>query len=316
MVTISTEGIRAIERPDYWQATFKSEFGVICRIDPIGEDEFSQSMTIRDFGAAALIEREGSGFAAVRQPNANDVAFAVIPLRGCCRMRWRDGEESLLRLGGVALELPGDAGAATFPEPHRHLIVSFRRQALSEQCPGWERHAGTVLDSGNGAVGLLIELTQSLWSHADSLGPACLQSAGTMLLSLLGSAVATLEEGEAAESSRMRGYHRQRIRNYLIEHLADPELSPAGIAAAIGLSIRYLHNLFADEPLRLMQWVQEQRLCRCQAALASPKCRNLTIAQIAYAWGFNDAAHFSRTFQKRFGVSPRAFRELKMRQPD
>lgn len=316
MVTISTEGIRVQERPDYWQAAFRDEFGVICRIDPVGQDEFSQSMTMRDFGAAALIEREGSGFAAVRQPNANDVAFAVMPLRSGCRVRRHDGEESLLRLGEVVLELPGDAGAVTFPEPHRHLIVSFRRQALSEQCPDWEKHAGTVLDSGNGAVGLLIELAQSLWSHGGSLGPACLQSAGTMLLSLLGSAVATLEEGEAAESSRMRGYHRQRIRNHVIEHLADPELSPAGIAAAVGLSIRYLHNLFADEPLRLMQWVQEQRLCRCQAALSSPKCSNLTIAQIAYAWGFNDAAHFSRTFRDRFGMSPRAFRELKGRQKD
>jgi len=34
----------------------------------------------------------------------------------------------------------------------------------------------------------------------------------------------------------------------------------------------------------------------------------MQISQIAYAWGFNDQAHFSRTFRKHFSVSPRHLR--------
>jgi AraC-like DNA-binding protein len=32
------------------------------------------------------------------------------------------------------------------------------------------------------------------------------------------------------------------------------------------------------------------------------------VTDIAFSWGFNDAAHFSRAFRARFGCSPRALR--------
>ena len=32
---------------------------------------------------------------------------------------------------------------------------------------------------------------------------------------------------------------------------------------------------------------------------------------IAFGWGFNDAAHFSRAFRERFRRSPREWRQLK-----
>jgi len=33
-----------------------------------------------------------------------------------------------------------------------------------------------------------------------------------------------------------------------------------------------------------------------------------TITEIAFFWGFSDSAHFSRSFRRRFGISPRIFR--------
>jgi AraC-like DNA-binding protein len=34
----------------------------------------------------------------------------------------------------------------------------------------------------------------------------------------------------------------------------------------------------------------------------------MSICEIAFSRGFNDSAHFSRSFKDRFGVSPREFR--------
>jgi AraC-like DNA-binding protein len=35
----------------------------------------------------------------------------------------------------------------------------------------------------------------------------------------------------------------------------------------------------------------------------------MSITQIAYRWGFNDAAHFSRSFREAYNTSPRNVRK-------
>lgn len=57
-----------------------------------------------------------------------------------------------------------------------------------------------------------------------------------------------------------------------------------------------------------MRWVWVQRLEQCYRELIQDASARRTISEIAYAWGFNDQAHFSRTFRKHYGVSPRSLR--------
>jgi AraC-like DNA-binding protein len=37
--------------------------------------------------------------------------------------------------------------------------------------------------------------------------------------------------------------------------------------------------------------------------------RDKSITQIAFSWGFNNAAHFSRCFKTRFGATPSDYRQ-------
>lgn len=55
----------------------------------------------------------------------------------------------------------------------------------------------------------------------------------------------------------------------------------------------------------LMAWVWTQRLEFCRRELADPERRGLGIGEIAFRWGFNDCAHFSQSFRKRYGSCPR-----------
>jgi AraC-like DNA-binding protein len=108
-------------------------------------------------------------------------------------------------------------------------------------------------------------------------------------------------------STTTREVHRERAIRYIDAHLADPELSPRGIAGALGVSLRYLHGVFEDGD-SVGATILVRRLDRCRASLADPRERHRSISEIAYQWGFNDAAHFSRTFKARFGASPRGLR--------
>jgi len=75
-----------------------------------------------------------------------------------------------------------------------------------------------------------------------------------------------------------------------------------------GMSVRHLHRLFAHRRCTVGDWIRERRLERCRRDLADPRFRERTITDIAFYWGFSESAHFSRSFKKQFGVSPRAFR--------
>lgn len=104
-------------------------------------------------------------------------------------------------------------------------------------------------------------------------------------------------------------FHRSatvyRLKNYLLMHLRDPDLSMPQAAAAMGISARYARQLLADEQTSFRSYIQGQRLDRCRRDLTDPRHATRNVGDVAFAWGFNDLAHFSRIFKQRFGVSPR-----------
>lgn len=99
-----------------------------------------------------------------------------------------------------------------------------------------------------------------------------------------------------------------RIRAYTRLHLADPDLTPAVIAAAHNISVRQLYKVCAEAEFSLEQWVITERLHRVRQELARPDRRHLPIAGIARGWGFRDVTHFSRRFKARYGMTPRQWR--------
>jgi len=99
-----------------------------------------------------------------------------------------------------------------------------------------------------------------------------------------------------------------RIRDYIGDHLADPELAPGPIAAQHFISVRYLHSLFHGEGTTVAAYIRQQRLERCRADLSDPRLADQTVTGIAARWSFSDAPHFSRLFKATFGQTPSAYR--------
>lgn len=56
-------------------------------------------------------------------------------------------------------------------------------------------------------------------------------------------------------------------------------------------------------------YVRDRRLERCRQELMSPAHRGLSVSEICFRWGFNDAAHFSRSFRAKFDMTPRSCRK-------
>jgi AraC-like DNA-binding protein len=100
-----------------------------------------------------------------------------------------------------------------------------------------------------------------------------------------------------------------RIRVFVEDHLADPDLSPETIALAHHISVRHLHKLFRGEGTTVGRWIRSRRLESCRRDLGGLAGRRLTVAALAHRWGFISPSHFSRAFRDAYGMSPRAWQE-------
>jgi len=115
--------------------------------------------------------------------------------------------------------------------------------------------------------------------------------------------------GELSGGTATKAATLHRLCQAVERRLDDPDLTPAKIASVEGISERYLQKLFEGTGSSFTHYLRERRLQRTWADLSSPAEAHHSISEIAFRAGFNDSAHFSRTFRQRFGVSPRAFRQ-------
>jgi AraC-like DNA-binding protein len=120
--------------------------------------------------------------------------------------------------------------------------------------------------------------------------------------------LAMLEAAGEPSDLSVRERWRERVKAYIEEHLRDPGLSLDRIAAAVNCSKRYVHKIFESEGTTTSEYIWQMRLCRCREELRDPACAGKSITEIAYSWGFNSSAHFSRTFKDTFHLSPRTYR--------
>ncbi|MEV4571080.1 helix-turn-helix domain-containing protein [Nonomuraea sp. NPDC049419] len=189
---------------------------------------------------------------------------------------------------GLILSVPRDMLAL----PHRHV-----RHLLARRIPGHD-----------GLGSLLRGLLQGL-THAEHLSPADLTRLSGVTVDLLTAVLAhQIETNPAPNVADPAALLLLRIRAYIDRHLHQPDLSPAGIAAAHHISLRHMQRLFAQEGDTVGGWIRSRRLEHSRRALADPALATLPVNVIAARSGFTSEAHFNRLFRHVYGVPPATYR--------
>jgi CheY-like chemotaxis protein len=154
----------------------------------------------------------------------------------------------------------------------------------------------------------VIILTARLLSDADL--ERCNRGVATILGKGLFSTAETLGHIEAALTRHhtLNRATQQLIRKamaYIHARYSEP-LTREEIASHIGISADYLTDCFRQElgitPITYIRRYRLRQACELLRNSVHP------ITQIALMVGFSDSAHFTRTFQREVGSSPRAFR--------
>ncbi|MBR2338611.1 MAG: helix-turn-helix transcriptional regulator, partial [Clostridia bacterium] len=93
---------------------------------------------------------------------------------------------------------------------------------------------------------------------------------------------------------------------YIDSHLFSMK-NLTDISHHLGYSYSYISQLFSETMgVGLKSYFQEQRFAKAAELMQ----RHISVTQIAEMLGFDSASSFSRSFKKRYGMSPSAYGEL------
>ncbi len=134
--------------------------------------------------------------------------------------------------------------------------------------------------------------------------PAILDS----LIRLLSVAIAPHPDVIAEAKIELNAALLRRAKAFIQRELLSPDLSPDWIARNVGVSRRKLYYLFEPDG-GVAHFVQCARLERARAALVDRR-RPYRVKEAAFDFGFTSEAHFSRSFKRLFGFSPREAAEV------
>ncbi len=308
---LSFGGIGTGERAEFWHEACSQTFvGVDARGRP-GEP-VGGSVRAYPLGELAVGEIDASGQVMTRTQRLIDRAdeqFLVLGMQTRGTGRVAQGErQNVLTAGDCAIleshrrfELDFDAAfnlwVFAFP---RHLVRLGERD---------RRHlaAGRV-DARTGLAGVAARALLDLARSSDGLREP--RPGGA--LALANDLLVTLLSGPLSDSRQLTGALQRtlplRVKDYINQRLNDPSLSPAQVAAAFGISTRYLHKLFESEPETVTHYIRDRRLERCRLRLLDPRFSQRPISTLAFDAGFNDLSGFNRAFKAKYGRSPRQLR--------
>ena len=107
----------------------------------------------------------------------------------------------------------------------------------------------------------------------------------------------------------LAGWQDERVRAYIDDQLGHP-IATADIAALCNLSSSQFTRAFREtHGLPPRQWIIRRRIQRAQSLLANA---NMSLCDIAFACGFGEQTHFTRSFTRMTGQSPGAWRRRQL----
>jgi AraC family transcriptional regulator, positive regulator of tynA and feaB len=274
--------------------------------------DFRGAVTRRQIGDLMLVDCAASPFLghrglAVMNPAQEDILGFQFVGRGIETVH--EGSRTLaLTAGDVVLWDGHQPTDVEIVEAFHKRTLIFPRERVLAVCPRLAELRSLPPLGGSGPARLLVRYMHALALEQPQLEAAAGVAAANAALELLRAAV---EPAVPTSRAATREAMRAEIRRYVRNHLQDPGVGPASIARAYAMSVRALHALFEDVDESVAGLVRAERLARCLEDLQRPNGGSVT--DIAFRWGFCDAAHFSRVFKRAFGVTPSDVRHEALR---
>lgn len=187
-------------------------------------------------------------------------------------------------------------------------FLKIAKRTLSYRIRDVEARCAINRPGGTGLAAIGSDLMLSIGSHSETTCPRAAMALADHVVDFFGIIFDTTGDNFVESSSIACSAIRRRAAQYIDRNLADRELSPEQVAAALRISIRYLHRVFEGSGMSVSRYILNQRLARCRDALLRTSGTLTRVSEISERYGFRNASHFSTCFKAEFGVPPSAVR--------
>lgn len=215
----------------------------------------------------------------------------------------QSGRECRLAEGDLCL-LDETSGFRMICEQDSGIVfLRLPRAAALSRYPHLERLFPSSLPASEPGTGLLAGTLLRLMAEAAEISE--LQRAAMMdaVIQMLGVAEPFSALPETAD------WRVRRALDFIELNLSVAGLTAENVAQDQRISRRRLDQLMREAfGHSVASHLWSRRLERAAADLRDPRRAGLPVAQIAFANGFEDAAHFTRAFKRRYSVTPGQWR--------
>ena len=232
----------------------------------------------------------------------SDDLIVVVNFAGQCRV----GQRSVNALLGAEEGAVVSAGAPyffEFPDEFRQVVLKVPSGLLRMAPAGY---AAAPLRLALAPARLMRHLALAVLEGAEVMSATEEASVERVFIELLRSATTHLPADERSNADAATRY--SDALDFILQNLADPDLTPIAVATHLRLSQRSLSRLFASRGKTIERSIWSLRLAAARDQLADPTLRQKSITEVAFSCGFSDAAHFSRSFSNAYGMTPSQFR--------
>ena len=301
----STDIVRPPERFSYWrEAVCRSIFNLTIDAPP---GEFAARMSARSAGPLRIALSESTAYQVVRDKRevdraADDSYSVYLQLRSEAVISQR-GQAFAFQAGDIAISDLQHPFVATLSGGARRVTSVIPCEMLDRRAPWVRKTALHRLPADSPYVDLarrhILELIEN---------PGMSESATSLLTENLCNLLALASAIDLGPDRMQPELQIEAMLAFCRRKLQDPELTPQRVADHLGISVRTLHSRFKRLGQTFAEWVRDERLKACGAALRDPNQRGLNVSEIAYRWGFSDLSHFNKSFRTRFDRTPTQWR--------
>jgi AraC-like DNA-binding protein len=217
--------------------------------------------------------------------------------------------ENLLDSGGAHFFhncLPGifDAG-----DGGEYWLISLPATAISSSLGDTSSLIGARIPATKPELMLLSAYLNALYQTPGLDDAKTRAVIGSQVTDLVVAAVGRVDEDTQACAARgARAARYKLVREEIKRRYAEPMLNGERLARTLGVSKRYIQQLFEENGRTLSGEIMNERLHAARRALADPEQDSVKIAEIAYRCGFSDLSYFNRVFRQKFGETPKGAR--------
>jgi AraC-like DNA-binding protein len=301
--SLTTSDKKPSERLEFWQEIVCKKYVSASAETEVLDDEFAGSLTSGELGPLVVAELDAPLHFWSRKPchvrnDDQDVFIVSLIQRGGGELTQR-GRSARLGPGDLVIY---DSGATfDYALRARTQLVKIPRRLLESKLDRPADFLALKIDRSNPLSPILGDLlTRCLdIDLSRDVGPWIAKRLSSAIVDLLAS-ICDLERDALPETQVSAPL--ERVMRFARANLDDPDLGPEALAAAGPVSVRSLNRLFGALGATPMRWVWSQRLEASRISLSHGEVRSVTDA--AFAHGFSDLGHFSRSFKRTFGISP------------